>query len=125
MQRLSARKKTADRWREMEKKVADLIELVPLVEDDASLAAEIESEMEGLSSRLDELERPVLMNWNWKLLSPVSMMPGALYWRFMPGRGAPSPRTGRRCYSGCTSAGRSGVDIGLTCWMFHRVRKPG
>jgi len=55
----------------MEKKVADLIELVPLVEDDASLTAEIESEMEGLSSRLDELELEVAFTSEYDARSAI------------------------------------------------------
>ena len=56
MQLLSEQRKVVDRWREVEQKVADLTELVSLAEEDASLAAEIESEIAGVSSRLDELE---------------------------------------------------------------------
>ena len=56
MQLLSERRKVADRWRKVEKKVADLTELVSLAEEDAALAAEIESEITGVSSRLDEME---------------------------------------------------------------------
>ncbi len=56
MQLLSERRKVVDRWREVEKKVDDLTELVSLAEEDAALAAEIESEIGGVSSRLDEME---------------------------------------------------------------------
>ncbi len=56
MQLLSERRKVVDRWREVEKKVADLTELVSLAEEDTALAAEIESEIAGISSRLDEME---------------------------------------------------------------------
>ena len=56
MQLLSERRKVVDRWREVEKKVADLTELVSLAEEDAALAAEIESEIAGVSSRLDKME---------------------------------------------------------------------
>ncbi len=45
-------------WREMEKKVADIAELITLAleEEDALLEAEIQSEIETVASRLDELE---------------------------------------------------------------------
>jgi len=56
MQLLSEQRKVVDQWREVETKVTDLVELVSLAEDDASLAAEIESEIEAMSTRLDELE---------------------------------------------------------------------
>ena len=42
------------RWRELEKKVADIAELVSLAEEDISLQAEIQSEIEKVASQLDE-----------------------------------------------------------------------
>ena len=47
-----------DRWRELEKKVADITELVSLVveEGDASLEEEIRTETEQVEARLDKLE---------------------------------------------------------------------
>ncbi len=56
MQLLSEQRKVVDRWRELEKKVADLAELSSLAEEDTSLVVEIQSEVAELSSRLDELE---------------------------------------------------------------------
>ena len=44
------------RWRELEKKIADTAELIALSEEDASLQAEIQSELDELASYLDELE---------------------------------------------------------------------
>jgi len=43
-------------WRGLEKKTADITELIPLAEEDTSLQAEIRSEIEAIASRLDELE---------------------------------------------------------------------
>ena len=45
-------------WRELEKKVADIAELIALAseEEEALLEAEIQSEIETVASRLDELE---------------------------------------------------------------------
>jgi len=45
-------------WRELEKKLADIAELIALAseEEDALLEAEIQSEIETIASRLDELE---------------------------------------------------------------------
>ena len=45
-------------WRELEKKVADIAELIALAseEEDSLLEAEIQSEIETIASRLDELE---------------------------------------------------------------------
>jgi len=44
------------RWRELEKKITDIAELITLLEDDASLQAEIQSELDEVASHLDELE---------------------------------------------------------------------
>jgi len=45
-----------EEWRGLEKKVADIAELTSLAEGDASLTAEIQSEIEQVTSRLDEIE---------------------------------------------------------------------
>ena len=56
MRQLAGRKKLVSRWRGLEKEVADIAELVSLAEEDASLGEEIRSEVDGVASRLDELE---------------------------------------------------------------------
>jgi len=56
MRRLAEQKKLVQSWRELEKKVADIAELIPLIQEDASLGAEIQSEIGRVASRLDELE---------------------------------------------------------------------
>ncbi len=48
--------KVVQRWREMEKKVADIAELTSLAEEDTSLETEIQSEIEPVATRLDEME---------------------------------------------------------------------
>ncbi|MCL0057471.1 peptide chain release factor 2 [Dehalococcoidales bacterium] len=56
MRLLSEQKKVVERWREVERKVADITELISLAEEDASLKEEIQSEIEKVASHLDELE---------------------------------------------------------------------
>ena len=56
MRRLVDEKKAVRRWRELEKRIADLTELVSLAEGDTSLEEEIQSEIEKVASHLDELE---------------------------------------------------------------------
>ena len=56
MRQLAERKKAVQTWRGLEKRVADIAELIPLSEGDAQLQAEIQSEIEKLASHLDELE---------------------------------------------------------------------
>jgi len=56
MRLLSEQKKVVQEWRELEKKVADIAELIPLAEEDAVLNEEIQSEIDKIASRLDELE---------------------------------------------------------------------
>jgi len=56
MRRLAELKRVVQMWRELEKRAADITELSSLTEEDASLQAEIQSEVEKIASQLDELE---------------------------------------------------------------------
>ena len=56
MRRLAELKRVVQIWRELEKRVADITELISLTEEDASLQAEIRAEVEKIASQLDELE---------------------------------------------------------------------
>ena len=58
MRQLAEQKGIVQQWRELEKKVANIAELITLAseEEDALLEAEIQSEIETVASRLDELE---------------------------------------------------------------------
>jgi peptide chain release factor 2 len=56
MRQLAEQKKVVERWRGMEKKVADIAEALPLAEEEDSFREEIESEAEAAGSRLDEME---------------------------------------------------------------------
>ena len=56
MRRLAELKRVVQIWRELEKRVTDITELSSLTEEDASLQTEIQSEVEKIASRLDELE---------------------------------------------------------------------
>ncbi len=56
MRRLAERKRVVERWRELEKRVADLAELAHLTEEDESLQVEIQSETEKAEAALDKLE---------------------------------------------------------------------
>jgi peptide chain release factor 2 len=56
MRQLAQHKQTVDKWRGLERKIADITELIPLAEEDASLGEEIQAEIETVASRLDELE---------------------------------------------------------------------
>jgi len=56
MRQLAEQKKIVEIWRGLEKTVADITELISLAEDDDSLWAEIESEINEVASQLDELE---------------------------------------------------------------------
>ncbi len=54
MLKLAEQRRVVERWRGMEKQASDIAELVSL--EDSSLQPEIQSEVEKLASRLDELE---------------------------------------------------------------------
>jgi len=56
MRQLSEAQKMVQQWRGLEKKTADITELIPLAGEDTSLQAELQSEIETIASRLDELE---------------------------------------------------------------------
>ena len=62
MRLLSEQKKVVQRWRGLEKRVADIAELVSLAEEDASLRVEVQSEIDKVSSLLDELELEMAFN---------------------------------------------------------------
>lgn len=56
MRRLVGQKRTAEQWRELERRVTDLVELAHLTGEDESLQAEILSETEKVESTLAQLE---------------------------------------------------------------------
>jgi len=56
MRQLAEHTKVVEKWRELEKKVSEIAELIPLAEEDVSLEIEIEAEIENIASRLDKLE---------------------------------------------------------------------
>ena len=56
MRQLSETQKIVQQWRRLEKKTTDITELISLAEEDTSLQAELQSEIEAIASRLDELE---------------------------------------------------------------------
>jgi len=56
MRQLAEQKKLVQSWRELEKKVADIAELISLAQEDTSLWIEIQSEIDRVASCLDELE---------------------------------------------------------------------
>ena len=62
MRRLAEQKKMVEKWRELEKRVTDIAELASLAREDASLEAEIQSEMEKVASSLDESELEIAFN---------------------------------------------------------------
>ncbi|MFC2056151.1 peptide chain release factor 2 [Chloroflexota bacterium] len=62
MRQLAEHKKVAERWRGLEKKVADITELTSLAEEDTSFREEFESEIEAVASHLDALELELAFN---------------------------------------------------------------
>jgi peptide chain release factor 2 len=56
MRFLSEQKRVVQDWRELEKRLADIGELIPLAEEDAILNEELQSEIVKVASRFDELE---------------------------------------------------------------------
>lgn len=56
MRQLAEHTKVVEKWRGLEKKIADIAELIALSEEDTSLQVEIQSELDEMASYLDELE---------------------------------------------------------------------
>ena len=56
MRQLAEYGRVVEKWREMEKKAMDMAELLTLSEEDTSLQTEIQSELDELSTHLDDLE---------------------------------------------------------------------
>ena len=56
MRQLAEKKRTAQRWRGLEKKLADVAEMAGISEGDNSILAELGTELDTLSSKVDEYE---------------------------------------------------------------------
>jgi peptide chain release factor 2 len=56
MRRLAAKNRVVQQWRGLEKKLAEISELVVLSEEDGSLQDDIEKELDGIATQLDTLE---------------------------------------------------------------------
>jgi peptide chain release factor 2 len=69
MLKLAGQKRVVERWRGVEKQAAEVAELVSL--GDSSLQAEIQSEVERLLSRLDELELEAAFSGDYDARSAI------------------------------------------------------
>ncbi|MCK4273924.1 MAG: peptide chain release factor 2 [Dehalococcoidales bacterium] len=56
MRQLAEKSRVVQRWRGLQNRLADIAELIGLSEEDESLQAEIEKELDEMASHLDELE---------------------------------------------------------------------
>jgi peptide chain release factor 2 len=56
MRRLAEKSRVVQRWRGLDKKLADISELISISAEDEAMQKEIEKELDDFSSRLDELE---------------------------------------------------------------------
>ena len=90
MRQLAEKTRTVQRWRGLEKKLADIGELIAISgEDDPILGGDWIKSWTALP------RKSMSMSFSW--LSAASMMPVTLSWRYTPGRAARRARTGRRC----------------------------
>jgi protein subunit release factor A len=96
MRELRSKKNLVNIWRGLEKKAADLLEMIVLAigEEDYSLKEEIQLELKKLSSRFEQLESQQLF-----LAITIVEMPCL---PFMLVLVAQSLRIGQTCCSGCT-----------------------
>ena len=56
MRELARKTKSVQEWRDLERRLGDISELIDLSEEDPSLEAEIQGELDTLSAQLDDLE---------------------------------------------------------------------
>ncbi len=56
MREIAGLRKEVQQWRNLERKVTDIAELISIAEDDAQLQSEIQAEIEAVSRDLEELE---------------------------------------------------------------------
>jgi peptide chain release factor 2 len=56
MRQLAARTRVVQQWRDLEKKLADIAELIAISGEEDALKTEIEKELDNMASQLDELE---------------------------------------------------------------------
>lgn len=71
MRRLGVLRKQVDEWRGLERKTAEMMELIPLAEEDNGLAAELENEGEAVVSALDGLEFNLAFNGPYDARSAI------------------------------------------------------
>lgn len=71
MRQLAEQKKVVERWRGLEKKVADITEALPLAEEDTSIQEEIESEVAAVVARLDEMELEMAFSGEYDARSAI------------------------------------------------------
>ncbi len=62
MQRLADLRKTVTRWRDLDKKAADVAELLGLAVQDESLRPEVEAEIDAVAAELDAMELEAAFN---------------------------------------------------------------
>jgi len=62
MRRLAQYNKVVEKWRSLERRMADIVESLPLAEEDASFKEETEAEIESVASYLDSLELELAFN---------------------------------------------------------------
>ncbi len=71
MRRLAERTKAVNRWRGLEKKVAEMAELISLAEEDTEIQDELQSEVEKVTSRLDELDLEMAFSGEYDARSAI------------------------------------------------------
>ncbi len=71
MRQLAEQTKAVNRWRGLEKKVAEMAELISLAEEDAEIQDELQSEIEKVASRLDELDLEMAFSGEYDARSAI------------------------------------------------------
>jgi hypothetical protein len=99
MRRLADTNRTVQRWRGLEKRLADIAELAELSAADDSLSAEIEKEINALTAELTELEFRLAFRGEYDARNAILAIHA--------GAGGTESQDWAEMLCGCTCAGRS------------------
>ena len=117
-QELADLKGGVDTYNALVAKTDDLMTLweMGMEEKDEAVEADVKAEYDALKNDLRSLELELLLSGEYDAKTRIS--------NFMRARAAPRRRTGRRCFFGCTGAGRSGTDFPSRRWTCSPATRP-
>ena len=118
MQKLAAAREVVAPFNDLEKRTAELAELIELaqIENDADLAQEIERDLKTLEIEYSKLETATLFGGEYDANNAIFLS--------TPERAEPKRRIGRRCSCAPTFAGRKTTNSASKSWKKAPETKP-